>query len=141
MRGRQRKLIHGVCLAAGVAAAAGAGAQTSDAERLKARVWLAESIRGVKVSAQSTIAFESAGKVTGSGGCNRMFGAAKVAGDNMTFASFVTTRMACAPPAVMQQEQKFLAALAATRTFRFTGTALRLYDASGAELVRFTERR
>ncbi len=130
-----------VCLAAGVAAATAAGAQTSDAERLKGRVWLAESIRGASVSAQSTLRFEAAGKVAGSGGCNRMFGAAKVAGDRMTFGSFGTTRMACSPPAVMQQEQKFLAALAATRTFRFTGPSLRLYDASGAEVVRFTERR
>ena len=54
------------------------------------------------------------------------------------FGGIGTTRMACAP-ALMDQEQKFLGALAATRTFRFEGPYLRFYDAGGAELVRFTE--
>jgi heat shock protein HslJ len=70
-----------------------------------------------------------------------MFGPAKVEGDRMTFGSIGTTRMACSPPAVMQQEQSFLAALEATRSFRLAGPTLELYDASGAELVRFTMRR
>ena len=61
--------------------------------------------------------------MTGSGGCNRLFGAATVAGDSLTFGDIGTTRMACAP-AVMEQEQKFLAALAATRSFRFDGPQL-----------------
>ena len=116
--------------------------QAPAADSLVGRVWLAEDIGGGGVvdKVQSTVSFETGGKVTGSGGCNRMFGAAKVDGNSLTFGDIGTTRMACAP-AVMQQEQKFLAALAATRSFRFVGPLLKFYDAAGAELVRFTEMR
>lgn len=113
-------------------------ADASGAERLEGSTWLAEDIKGGGVldNAQSKIAIE-AGKVTGSGGCNRLFGQATIAGDALTFGGIGTTRMACAP-ALMDQEQKFLGALAATRTFRFDGPNLKFYDAGGAELVRFT---
>jgi heat shock protein HslJ len=125
-----------------LAAAAAASALASDSARLMGRTWLAEDIGGGGVidNVQSTVSIEAAGKVTGSGGCNRLFGAAKISGSSLAFSGLGTTRKAC-PPAVMQQEQKFLAALAATRTFRFTEQHLKLYDGSGAELVRFTERR
>jgi putative lipoprotein len=111
-------------------------------ERLEGPTWLAENIKGGGVidSAQSTLVFASGGRVTGSGGCNRLFATATIAGDTLMFGGVGTTRMACAP-ALMDQEQKFLGALAATRTFRFEGPYLRFYDALGGELVRFTELR
>ena len=122
----------------GLAVMAGA----SGSERLEGPTWLAENIKGGGVidNAQSTLVFASAGRVTGSGGCNRLFATATIAGDTLMFGGVGTTRMACAP-ALMDQEQKFLGALAATRTFRFEGPYLRFYDAAGAELIRFTERR
>jgi heat shock protein HslJ len=40
-------------------------------------------------------------------------------------------------PAVMDQEQKFLAALDKTREFRFDGTHLKFFDATGEALIRF----
>ena len=117
-------------------------ADASGAERLEGPTWLAEDIKGGGVidNAQSTVSIAAGGKVTGSGGCNRMFGTATIAGDALTFGGIGTTRMACAP-ALMDQEQKFLGALAATRTFRFDGPYLKFYDAGGGELVRFTELR
>jgi len=122
----------------GLAVMAGA----SGSERLEGPTWLAENIKGGGVidNAQSTLVFASGGRVTGSGGCNRLFATATIAGDTLMFGGVGTTRMACAP-ALMDQEQKFLGALAATRTFRFEGPYLRFYDAAGGELVRFTERR
>jgi putative lipoprotein len=48
-----------------------------------------------------------------------------------------TTRMMC-PPAVMDQEGKFLRALDLTREFRLDGPYLKFLDRDGAELVRFT---
>ena len=114
-------------------------ADASGAERLEGPTWLAEDIKGGGVidNAQSKIEIAAGGKVAGSGGCNRLFGAATIAGETLTFGGIGTTRMACAP-ALMDQEQKFLGALAATRTFRLDGPFLRFYDAGGAELVRFT---
>jgi putative lipoprotein len=116
---------------------------TADApanERLEGPTWLAENIKGGGVidNAQTTLVFASGGRVTGSGGCNRLFASANIGGDLIAFGGIGTTRMACAP-ALMDQEQKFQGALAATRTFRFDGPYLRFFDAGGAELVRFTE--
>jgi putative lipoprotein len=130
-----------IVLLALIAGAAMTG-DASGAGRLEGPTWLAEDIKGGGVidNAQSRIAFAAGGKVTGSGGCNRLFGSATIAGDALSFGGIGTTRMACAP-ALMDQEHKFLAALAATRTFRFEGPYLKFYDAGGAELVRFTELR
>lgn len=109
------------------------------AEILAGGTWLAEDIRGGGVidNAQSTISFADDGRVSGSGGCNRLFGSARIDDERLVFGGVGTTRMACAP-ALMDQEQKFLAALSATRTFRIDGPFLRFYDDMGAELVRFT---
>jgi putative lipoprotein len=124
-----------LALALGIAMTAGA----SGAERLVGPTWLAEDIKGGGVidTAQSTLVFASGGKVTGSGGCNRLFGTAEISGDRIRFAGIGTTRMACAP-ALMDQEQKFLGALAEARTFRIEGPYLKVHDAGGAELIRFT---
>jgi heat shock protein HslJ len=117
-------------------------AQAASAEQLVGQLWRAEDIGGGGVidSVQVTIGFAAGGKVTGSGGCNRLFGEARMAGASLVFGAIGTTRMACAP-AVMQQERKFLGALAATRTFALTGPHLKLFDAAGVELVRFTPQR
>ncbi len=74
-------------------------ADASGAERLEGPTWLAEDIKGGGVidNAQSTVSIAAGGKVTGSGGCNRMFGTATIAGDALTFGGIGTTRMACAP--------------------------------------------
>jgi putative lipoprotein len=136
-----RAAVWAVALTVAAAVAVTMSAQASDAERLVGPVWLAEDIGGGGVidNVQTTVKFEPAGKVTGSGGCNRLFGTAKAGGNSLAFGGIGTTRMACLP-AVMRQESKFLDALAGTRTFRFTGGQLRFYDAAGAELVRFTQR-
>jgi putative lipoprotein len=115
---------------------------TAGAGELVGAVWLAEDIRGGGVvdRVQSTVSIDAAGKLTGSGGCNRLFGSATVAGDSIVFGGIGSTRMACAP-AVMDQERKFLAALADTRTFRFQGATLHFHGADGTELIRFTQLR
>ena len=122
----------------GMAMTAGA----SGSERLEGPTWLAEHIKGGGVidNAQSTLVFASGGRVTGTGGCNRLFATATIAGDALMFGGVGTTRMACAP-ALMDQEQRFLGALAVTRTFRFEGPYLKLYDGNGSELIRFTRLR
>jgi putative lipoprotein len=74
--------------------------------------WLAESIRssGVIDNLQSTIEIAADGKVAGKGGCNSFGGKAAIEGDKIGFGSLAATQMAC-PPAIMDQETKFLAAL------------------------------
>jgi len=50
------------------------------------------------------------GRLSGSGGCNRLSGVVRASGDRLTFGPIAATRMACAP-AVNAQEETFLAVL------------------------------
>ncbi|MFM9846487.1 MAG: YbaY family lipoprotein [Hyphomicrobiaceae bacterium] len=101
--------------------------------------WLAEDIggRGVVDNVRTMINIGAGGEVTGAGGCNRLRGTAQIDGSSLSFGAVATTRMMC-PPAVMDQEGKFLRALELTREFRIDGPYLKFLDRDGAELVRFT---
>ena len=85
------------------------------------------------------LVIRSAGHVAGSGGCNSFSGPVTIKGDAITFGALATTEMACTP-ALMNQEQKFFAALAATRSYRTRGPYLMLYDAAGAVRVKLIAR-
>jgi heat shock protein HslJ len=102
--------------------------------------WLAEDINGGGVldRTQTMIELAADGRVTGSGGCNRIFGTAKIEGDTIAFGAMGATRMAC-PPAVMAQEAKFLDALRDARAWRVDELRrkLSLLDARGRALVVF----
>lgn len=103
--------------------------------------WLAEDIRGRGVidNLQSVLEITVDGVVTGSGGCNRMRGQATISGASLTFGAMAGTRMAC-PPAVMDQESKFLSALEAVRSFRVDRQQHKLFllDAAGQTVMRLS---
>lgn len=89
-------------------------------------------IRDTQISAN----FGADGRVTGHAGCNRYFAPYTLAGERLAIGSAGATRMACAEPAgVMQQEALFLAALSSTATWRIDGDRLELRTASGALAV------
>src|SRR5687768_17499524 len=58
-----------------------------------------------------SIAFTDDGGVTGTTGCNTFNGEVTIEGSELTFGPLATTRMACADPAVADQEQAFLVAI------------------------------
>ncbi|WP_431271687.1 YbaY family lipoprotein [Dankookia sp. P2] len=104
--------------------------------------WIAEDIggRGVVDRVRSSLSFTAdgpgGGKVSGSGGCNRIAGSYTLAGKTIGFGQMISSMMAC-PPAVAEQEQRFLAALGATRRWRITPEGrLLLLDAEGHGLAR-----
>lgn len=115
------------------AGAAVAASPTSPAGR-----WLAEDIRGGGVidRLQSVLEIAGDGRISGTGGCNRIMGKARIAGATITLSPLATTRMACSP-AVMDQERKFLAALEAVRSWRIDPARhkLVLLGAGGETLV------
>ncbi|QJP13571.1 META domain-containing protein [Starkeya sp. ORNL1] len=123
-------LIAALVLPAGTAVAA---SPTSPAGR-----WLAEDIRGGGVIdyLQSVLEIAGDGRISGTGGCNRIMGKARVEGATITLGPLATTRMACSP-AVMDQERKFLAALEAVRSWRIDTVRhkLVLLGAKGETLV------
>ncbi|HEX6049033.1 MAG TPA: META domain-containing protein [Gemmatimonadaceae bacterium] len=77
-------------------------------------------------------------RVTGSGGCNRMFGSYTLNGDSMSFVGVGSTKMACASG--MDIETAFLPALERVSRWRISGQHLELTDSSGALVARFEGR-
>jgi putative lipoprotein len=61
--------------------------------------------------AAPTLAFAEDGTVSGSTGCNTFTGSVTIDGTSLEFGPLATTRMACADPAVSDQEQAFLLAV------------------------------
>lgn len=80
-----------------------------------------------------------AGRVAGSGGCNRFGGKYDLEGDRLGFSPLAATRMAC-PPDVMKKEQGFFDMLGKVRGLSFEGDRLELRDGAGQVLARFLRR-
>ena len=103
--------------------------------------WLAEDILGGGVldRIQTTLTLTADDRVSGRGGCNGYGGEAKMTGDRIRFSRMFSTQMACTG-AVMNQEQKFYAALEKVRRFRVDPLRKKLFllDARGQTLIRFS---
>ena len=121
--------------------ASGAVAAPSAAS-LQGTRWLLEDLagRGVLDRLQSTLAFGEPGRVSGQGGCNLFNGAMTLEGDRLALGPLVTTRRAC-EPAVMDQETRYLAALAGARRLVRDGPWLLIHGGSGDPPLRFTQMR
>src|SRR5512147_1737545 len=118
----------------------GASSQSSgNRQALAGTSWLAEDIgrRGVLDNPRTTVSFDQAGRVSGSGGCNRYGGPVEVSGEMIRFGPLASTRMACSP-AISDQEERFFAALRSATRFVVTAEGkLVLYDATGNAVVTF----
>jgi heat shock protein HslJ len=103
--------------------------------------WLAEDIAGGGVldSVQTTLEVSNDGTVSGSTAVNRYGGKASIDGNKITLGQLVMTRRA-GPPALMDQESKFVAALEKVASFQVDDAGLlNLLDAEGKNLVRFSK--
>jgi heat shock protein HslJ len=88
---------------------------------------------------QRFIQFGGEGLVSGSGGCNRFGGGYEQAGDQLTIAGLITTRMGCAPE-IMQSEHELLAALEAAHHVEASHGALKIFGADGKLLLDLVRR-
>ena len=103
--------------------------------------WLAEDIAGGGVldRVQTTLEVSNDGTVSGSTAVNRYGGKASIDGNKITLGQLVMTRRA-GPPALMDQESKFVAALEKVASFQVDDSGLlSLLDAEGKNLVRFSK--
>lgn len=103
--------------------------------------WQVESIdqAGIIDSSHITVRFTDDGRIVGSSGCNRYSAAITKEGDRLSIAQAVSTRMACAP-ALMQQEQRFFAALGETTAiYKLSDTWLVSEDADGTPRLKMIE--
>jgi heat shock protein HslJ len=78
-------------------------------------------------------------RITGSGGCNSMFGSYTVTGDALTFSALGATKMAC--DRGMTVEASLFSALSRVARWRVTGQQLELTDATGMVVARFEARK
>src|SRR5690606_5307243 len=79
-----------------------------------------------------SIGFPADGKASGFAGCNRFSGTFESQGTSLSFGPVATTRMACASPdGIMEQEQAFLKALETVSIVRFEGDRLELRTRDG----------
>ena len=102
--------------------------------------WLLEDLggRGVMDIAQTTIEFDGEGRVFGSGGCNRFTGSYTFEDGVLGLGPLAATKMMC-PDAVMDQEDRFLAALGAVERVEVDGPFLLIFFAGSDDPLRFTK--
>jgi heat shock protein HslJ len=116
-----------------------APADNGDPVAVYDRRWMLEDIGGAGVidNLESPVQFNPIGTVSGHAGCNRFSGSAALGAGTLDVGPLAATRRACAA-AVMDQEQRFLDALARAAAWRIGDDGLlRLADADGSELLRF----
>ena len=95
--------------------------------------WIAE--RPVVDYSPASLTFGEEGRLSGNASCNRIMATYTVDGDRLTIGPAHATRMLC-PPALMEQEQRFLAALEEVARAEIRNELLYLYSAEARELFR-----
>lgn len=103
------------------------------ARLLQGGEWVVEDINGGGIIDRSrvTLNFWQDGRVTGRASCNNLMGQYQLSGEGLSIGQVATTRMACAP-ALMEQEQRVLGNLAQVQRFDVDETgALLLHSAEG----------
>jgi heat shock protein HslJ len=81
-----------------------------------------------------TIHFEG-GQVSGNGGCNSYGGEYHVNGDKIEIGMLMSTLMACADPAMMEQETTFMGALGEAQSFDIVEGRLQIAGSDGETLT------
>jgi heat shock protein HslJ len=89
-------------------------------------------VQSLLAGTQITAVFADDGQVSGSSGCNRYFGPYQSSGQTLQIGPLASSRMLCDPPAVMDQEQAYLAALQRATQYQLENGRLLLRDAGGA---------
>ncbi len=113
--------------------------RTVDPKELAGADFLLEAFggTGVRDIVQPTLKFESEKQVAGNGGCNRFFGPVKIKGDSVRFGPLGSTRRMC-PEAVMDQEQRYLAALEKANRIGISGPYLLIHSEGAEKPLKFT---
>lgn len=136
-----RRLLAIIAVASTVGCASLRGAE--DGQRL-AGEWRLSELSGraaipIEVSRRPWLRFEpDSGRVSGSGGCNRLTGSFTTDRGAIHFGPLASTRMACLDEALSRQEDDFLSVLNSVNRFDVEGDTLLLLrgEAVVARLVR-----
>ena len=118
------------------------GCGGNPARLLQGAEWVVEDINagGIIDRSRVTLNFWQDGRITGRASCNNLMGQYQLSGEGLSIGQVATTRMACAP-ALMAQEQRVLDTLAQVQRFDFDQTgALLLHAAEGSLKARLEYR-
>lgn len=100
-----------------------------------------QAVQSLAAGTEVTAVFGEDGTLSGKAGCNQYTAQYTVDGNSMTIKTPISTRMFCAEPAgVMEQEAAYLAALEKVATYRIDGNRLDLRAADGALQAGYTAR-
>jgi putative lipoprotein len=101
--------------------------------------WVLEEIDGGPVigRVQSTIRFQEKDRIVGWGGCNRYFATVRSGFKYFEVGPIGSTRRIC-PPAVMEQEERFFAALQKARGIRMEGADLVIDSEEAQKPLKFS---
>lgn len=98
------------------------------AQSKETKRWIPTMIDGVKIKQTKAFLQFDGTRVSGSAGCNRMFGTVEKNGRTMKFSGIGATKMFCGDENVMKSETALLDALNKTNRFKQKGDTLKLYD-------------
>jgi heat shock protein HslJ len=131
--------VLGAVLAMGLLLAGCTTGNAGTSNDLLGSSWLAEDIegRGVMDILQTTIGFAEDDRIAGSGGCNNYFGLAVIEGSKISMGPLGSTKKAC-PPAIMDQEQRFFGALQKVHGYETRDGLLFFYDKNSEPILRFS---
>ncbi|MDA0962638.1 MAG: META domain-containing protein [Proteobacteria bacterium] len=131
---------HGATLTLDGRALTGCGGDP--ARLLTGPEWRIEDVAGSGIIDNSniTLMFGTDGRVSGSGGCDRMMGGYALTGEGLTFSQMGATMMAC-PEALMTQEGRVFDALAAVTRFDIDDTGALLLIGGPQDAALLTARR
>jgi heat shock protein HslJ len=103
--------------------------------------WTVESIgeRPVIDKSPAYLEFAEDDRVSGNASCNRFTGGYTLSGAQLTFSQAASTRMMC-PPALMEQEGRFLRSLEKVAAVKFENGRLALLDSDGNLVFRASRR-
>jgi len=120
-------------LLAGALSACGSGISLD--EPIEGPVWRLVQLGNEPVApgGEAQVQFDrNSGRISGSGGCNRVSGSFTRSGVALRIGQLASTRMACADPVRGANEAQFVSALQATASYRLAGPGqLALLDATG----------
>lgn len=99
--------------------------------------WVVEDIggRGIVDKSRVTIEFLPEGWIAGAGSCNRYMGSWTLNGETLEVGKLASTRKAC-PPALMDQEDRFLRQLESVRSFDISSQGALLVGSGGDAPIR-----
>jgi heat shock protein HslJ len=118
-----------------------ASSMSTPVESDLAGAWMVEYIgeRPVIDNSPATIEFAGNGRVGGNASCNRFVGEYVLSGSSLSFGKLGATKMMC-PPALMEQEARFLAALEWVAKAQMRDGLLNLLDAKDGVVFKASRR-